>query len=119
MAKLRHKVSEGKKKKRKLAKKNPQWKSRLPKDPGIPNNLPFKDQILAEIADERRRVSTPSAVSHHQLIDYASLRLMRRNKRGRRQKILPSPLNNITRKKMVPTQEMRLRRLVLEKALLA
>ena len=27
-----------------------------PKDPGIPNNFPYKDQILAEIAEERRQV---------------------------------------------------------------
>ena len=25
------------------------------KDPGIPNNFPYKDQILAEIAEERRQ----------------------------------------------------------------
>ena len=30
--------------------------SEKPKDPGIPNNLPFKDQILEEIAEERRQV---------------------------------------------------------------
>ncbi|KAF9514762.1 hypothetical protein BS47DRAFT_840607 [Hydnum rufescens UP504] len=54
-AKLRHKIAEGRKKNRKLAKKNPQWKSRVPKDPGIPNSMPFKDQVLAEVAAERRR----------------------------------------------------------------
>lgn len=51
-------MSEGRKKNRKLAKKNVQWKSRVPKDPGIPGNMPFKDQILAEVAEERRRVSS-------------------------------------------------------------
>ena len=56
-AKVRHKIAEGRKKNRKLAKKNPQWKSRVPKDPGIPNSMPFKDQVLAEIAAERRLVS--------------------------------------------------------------
>jgi hypothetical protein len=30
--------------------------SENPKDPGIPNNFPFKDQVLAEIAEERRKV---------------------------------------------------------------
>lgn len=25
------------------------------KDPGIPNDFPYKDQILAEVAEERRR----------------------------------------------------------------
>jgi nuclear GTP-binding protein len=33
---------------------NPQWKSRLKKDPGIPNLFPFKDQILAEIEEKKR-----------------------------------------------------------------
>jgi GNL3L/Grn1 putative GTPase len=27
-----------------------------PKDPGIANEFPYKDQILAEVAEERRRV---------------------------------------------------------------
>jgi GNL3L/Grn1 putative GTPase len=27
-----------------------------PKDPGIPNEFPYKDQILAEVAEERRRL---------------------------------------------------------------
>jgi hypothetical protein len=27
-----------------------------PKDPGIPNNFPFKEQILAEVAEQRRKV---------------------------------------------------------------
>ena len=26
------------------------------KDPGIPNNFPYKDQILAEVAEQRRIV---------------------------------------------------------------
>ena len=28
-----------------------------PKDPGIPNEFPYKDQLLAEIAEQRRMVS--------------------------------------------------------------
>ncbi|KAF8296312.1 hypothetical protein DL93DRAFT_2091557 [Clavulina sp. PMI_390] len=60
-AKLRHKVAEGRKKNRKLAKKNPQWKSRVSKDPGIPNNLPFKDEILAEISEQRRLAAEEKA----------------------------------------------------------
>lgn len=34
---------------------NPQWKSRLKKDPGIPNLFPFKEKILEEIEEKKRR----------------------------------------------------------------
>ena len=33
---------------------NPQWRSRLRKDPGIPNLFPYKDKLLQEIEDKRR-----------------------------------------------------------------
>jgi nuclear GTP-binding protein len=69
-------VKDSKKKKAKEAKKNPQWKSsacyvallfwdlaiyrgcvaETKKDPGIPNDFPYKDQILAEVAEQRRLV---------------------------------------------------------------
>jgi nuclear GTP-binding protein len=56
---LRHKIEKAsaakQKKARKLAKSNPEWRSRLKKDPGIPNLFPYKDKILAEIEDSRRR----------------------------------------------------------------
>ncbi|KAM6495364.1 hypothetical protein JOM56_008070 [Amanita muscaria] len=52
--KLQHKVREGRKKKAKAAKKNPQWKSKHKKDPGIPSEFPYKEQILAEVAEQRR-----------------------------------------------------------------
>ena len=32
-------------------------RSEHPKDPGIPNSFPYKDQILAEVAEQRRQVS--------------------------------------------------------------
>ncbi|CAN3371598.1 hypothetical protein DIURU_003734 [Diutina rugosa] len=41
-------------KQRKLAKKDPTWKSRKPKDPGIPASFPFKDKILQEIEQGRQ-----------------------------------------------------------------
>ena len=34
---------------------NPQWKSRLKKDPGIPNLFPFKEKILEELEEKRRK----------------------------------------------------------------
>jgi nuclear GTP-binding protein len=56
---LRHKIQKAsaskQRKERKAAKKNPQWKSRMKKDPGIPNLFPYKDRILAEIEDGRRK----------------------------------------------------------------
>lgn len=53
--KIKRKVRETRKKRTKEAKKNPQWKSKQKKDPGIPNNFPYKDQILAEVAEQRRQ----------------------------------------------------------------
>lgn len=56
---LRHKIEKAsaakQRKERKEAKKNPQWRSRLKKDPGIPNLFPYKDKILAEVEESRRR----------------------------------------------------------------
>ncbi|KIM42789.1 hypothetical protein M413DRAFT_123683 [Hebeloma cylindrosporum] len=53
-AKRRKQVKESKRKTAKKAKKSVQWKSKTPKDPGIPNEFPYKDQILAEVAEQRR-----------------------------------------------------------------
>jgi nuclear GTP-binding protein len=33
---------------------NPQWRSKVKKDPGIPNLFPYKDKILAEVEEKRR-----------------------------------------------------------------
>ncbi|ORX35937.1 P-loop containing nucleoside triphosphate hydrolase protein [Kockovaella imperatae] len=53
--KISRKAGETRKKNKKAAKKNPQWKSKKKADPGIPNSFPYKDQILAEVAEERRQ----------------------------------------------------------------
>ncbi|KAI1767744.1 P-loop containing nucleoside triphosphate hydrolase protein [Hypoxylon sp. FL1150] len=56
---LRHKIEKAsaakQRKARKEAKKNPQWKSKLKKDPGIPNLFPYKEKILHEIEEGKRR----------------------------------------------------------------
>jgi nuclear GTP-binding protein len=50
-----HKNAAAKQKKaRRDAKKNPEWRSKLKKDPGIPTLIPNKDQILQEIEEKRR-----------------------------------------------------------------
>ncbi|KAF2189506.1 hypothetical protein K469DRAFT_658402 [Zopfia rhizophila CBS 207.26] len=55
---LRHKIEKAsaakQRKARKLAKKNPEWRSKIKKDPGIPNLFPYKDKILQEIEEKRR-----------------------------------------------------------------
>ncbi|KAI5310493.1 hypothetical protein KEM55_006366, partial [Ascosphaera atra] len=51
-----HKASNSKQRKeRKLAKQNPQWRSRIKKDPGVPNLFPFKNQMLAELEERKRK----------------------------------------------------------------
>ncbi|KAE8150075.1 P-loop containing nucleoside triphosphate hydrolase protein [Aspergillus avenaceus] len=55
---LRHKIEKAsaakQRKQRKLAKKNPEWRSKIKKDPGIPNLFPHKDKILHEIEEKKR-----------------------------------------------------------------
>ncbi|EAU82462.2 GTP-binding protein [Coprinopsis cinerea okayama7 len=53
-ASIQKKVKETRRKRARDAKKNPQWKSKHPKDPGIPNEFPYKDEILAEVQAQRR-----------------------------------------------------------------
>ncbi|KAL8281448.1 hypothetical protein RQP46_006132 [Phenoliferia psychrophenolica] len=54
-AKIKRKVAESHRKTAKLAKKDVTWKSNKPKDIGIPNSFPFKDQLLAEAQAEKIR----------------------------------------------------------------
>ncbi|KAF1840820.1 nucleolar GTP-binding protein 2 [Cucurbitaria berberidis CBS 394.84] len=62
---LRHKIEKRsaskQKKDKKLAKKNPEWRSKSKKDPGIPNLFPYKDKILAEVEESRRRKEEENA----------------------------------------------------------
>jgi nuclear GTP-binding protein len=38
-----------------LGKQNPEWRSKLKKDPGIPNLFPYKDRLLAEVEQSRQK----------------------------------------------------------------
>ncbi|KAI0643674.1 P-loop containing nucleoside triphosphate hydrolase protein [Trametes meyenii] len=55
-ARIKKKVHESHRKQKREAKRNPPKKSK-PKDPGIPNAFPYKDQILAEVAEQRRQAA--------------------------------------------------------------
>ncbi|KAG6000094.1 hypothetical protein E4U21_005818 [Claviceps maximensis] len=59
---LRHKIEKKsaakQRKDRKKAKQNPEWRSKLKKDPGIPNLFPYKEKLLQEIEDKRMRKAT-------------------------------------------------------------
>ncbi|RFU75960.1 nuclear gtp-binding [Trichoderma arundinaceum] len=56
---LRNKIQKAsaakQRKDRKLAKKNPEWRSKLKKDPGIPNLFPYKEKMLEEIEQKRAK----------------------------------------------------------------
>ncbi|OQV23837.1 Guanine nucleotide-binding protein-like 3-like protein [Hypsibius exemplaris] len=52
--KVDKKVKEHNKKKKRESKKNP-GQHKAKKDPGVPNSLPFKDEVLAEIAEKKRK----------------------------------------------------------------
>lgn len=53
--KIQKKSAAKQRKDRKLAKKNPQWTSKLKKDPGIPNLFPYKEKLLHQIEEDRIR----------------------------------------------------------------
>ncbi|KAK0618543.1 P-loop containing nucleoside triphosphate hydrolase protein [Bombardia bombarda] len=56
---LRNKIQKAsmakQRKARKTAKKSPEWKSTLKKDPGIPNLFPYKEKLLHQIEEDRVR----------------------------------------------------------------
>ncbi|KAF2401428.1 hypothetical protein EJ06DRAFT_581564 [Trichodelitschia bisporula] len=56
---LRNKIEKAsaakQRKNRKLAKKDPTWRSKLKKDPGIPNLFPYKEKLLQEIEQKKQQ----------------------------------------------------------------
>ncbi|KAM4059540.1 GNL3L/Grn1 putative GTPase domain-containing protein [Hirsutella rhossiliensis] len=69
-SRLRHKVEKAsaakQRKQRKLARKNPEWRSKLKKDPGIPNLFPYKERLLEE-AEQRRMKKAAEALRKKEL----------------------------------------------------
>lgn len=67
---LRHSIEKAsaakQRKQRKLARKNPEWRSKLKKDPGIPNLFPYKERLLEE-AEERRVKKAAEALRKREL----------------------------------------------------
>lgn len=51
---IKKKAAAQRRKNRKLAKKDPTWRSRINKDPGIPSSFPYKDKIITELEENRR-----------------------------------------------------------------
>ena len=51
---IKKKAAAHRRKERKLEKKHPTWKSRRPKDIGIPSSFPYKDRILMDIEEKKR-----------------------------------------------------------------
>ena len=51
---IKKKAAAQHRKNRKEAKKDVTWKSRKPKDPGIPASFPYKDRIISELEESRR-----------------------------------------------------------------
>ncbi|KAH3669549.1 hypothetical protein WICMUC_004971 [Wickerhamomyces mucosus] len=54
---IKKKAAAHNRKQKKLAKKDPTWRSKKAKDPGIPASFPYKDRIVSEIEDNRRVVA--------------------------------------------------------------
>ncbi|ODV92282.1 hypothetical protein CANCADRAFT_42894 [Tortispora caseinolytica NRRL Y-17796] len=50
---IKKKVAAHRKKMKKLAKKDPTWKSKRKADPGIPNSFPYKADLLAEVEEKK------------------------------------------------------------------
>lgn len=57
-AKVEKAISNANKKSRKLAKANPHSRSKLKKDPGVPNLFPLKEKVLREMEQSRQNLQT-------------------------------------------------------------
>ncbi|KAM0792755.1 hypothetical protein ACM66B_002529 [Microbotryomycetes sp. NB124-2] len=54
--KITRKAAEKRRKDKKAGKKDVTWRSNKPKDPGIPNSFPYKDQLLAEQQQQKQQL---------------------------------------------------------------
>lgn len=53
---IKKRVAEHERKKRKEARKNPKYRSKLSKEPGIPNLWPMQQDMLRKMSDESKEV---------------------------------------------------------------
>lgn len=51
---IKKKAAAQRRKEKKIAKKDPTWKSRHKKDPGIPSSFPYKDKLIEEIEQRKK-----------------------------------------------------------------
>ncbi|QLQ81611.1 hypothetical protein HG537_0F03720 [Torulaspora globosa] len=66
---IKKKAAAHRRKERKNAKKDPTWKSRVKKDPGIPANFPYKAKILEEIEMSKQRAKEERETAKQQRLE--------------------------------------------------
>ncbi|SJM86373.1 probable Nuclear GTP-binding protein NUG1 [Zygosaccharomyces bailii] len=66
---IKKKAAAQKRKEKKLSKKDPTWKSRAKKDPGIPSSFPYKNKILEEIENAKLKSLEEKEIAKQQRLD--------------------------------------------------
>lgn len=66
---IKKKAAAHRRKERKNAKKDPTWKSRVKKDPGIPANFPYKAKILEEIEMSKMKAQEERELAKQQRLE--------------------------------------------------
>lgn len=66
---IKKKAAAQRRKEKKFAKKDPTWKSRVKKDPGIPANFPYKSKILEEIEVAKVRAQEERELARQQRLE--------------------------------------------------
>ncbi|QLG73747.1 hypothetical protein HG535_0F02580 [Zygotorulaspora mrakii] len=66
---IKKKAAAQRRKEKKIAKKDPTWKSRVKKDPGIPANFPYKSRILEEIEVAKLKAQEQKELAKQQRLE--------------------------------------------------